>query len=94
MKTQRRKRPAVVEKVVAVAPPMIFSSDLLTPEEEREVLRRNLKLGVRREGQGAVARTEFDVLEHAPVGGYYTPSMLTGAGCVEQLPGSTPIRVD
>jgi MoxR-like ATPase len=42
--------------------------DYPTPEEEREVLRRNLKLGVRREDQGAVARTEFDVLEHAPVG--------------------------
>lgn len=42
--------------------------DYPSPEEEREVLRRNLKLGVRREDQGAVARTEFDVLEHAPVG--------------------------
>src|SRR5437764_9073587 len=37
-------------------------------DQEREVLRRHLKLGVRREDQGAVARTEFDVLEHAPVG--------------------------
>jgi MoxR-like ATPase len=36
--------------------------------EEREVLRRNLKLGVRREDKGAVARTEFDVLDHEPVG--------------------------
>ncbi len=36
--------------------------------EEREVLKRNLKLGVRREDRGAVARTEFDVLEGAPVG--------------------------
>jgi MoxR-like ATPase len=42
--------------------------DYPTPEEEREVLRRNLKLGVRREDQGAVALTEFDVLDHAPVG--------------------------
>src|SRR5215470_7409282 len=32
-------------------------------EEEREVLRRNMNLGVRDEEQGAVARTEFDVLE-------------------------------
>ena len=39
-----------------------------TPAEEREVLMRNAKLGIRREGGGAVARTEFDVLEHQPVG--------------------------
>ena len=39
-----------------------------TPEEEREVLMRNARLGIRREGSGAVARTEFDVLEHSPVG--------------------------
>ena len=39
-----------------------------TPDEEREVLMRNAKLGIRREGGGAVARTEFDVLEHRPVG--------------------------
>ena len=35
----------------------------LQPEEEKEVLRRNTRLGVRREGKGAVARTEFDVLD-------------------------------
>jgi len=35
----------------------------LKPEEEKEVLRRNTKLGVRRDGKGAVARTEFDVLD-------------------------------
>jgi len=34
------------------------------------------------------------LLEHAPAGGYYTPSMLMGARCVEELPGSTAIRVD
>jgi MoxR-like ATPase len=39
-----------------------------TPDEEREVLRRNMALGVRRDGAGAVARTEFDVLEDEPVG--------------------------
>lgn len=39
-----------------------------TTEEEREVLRRNMQLGVRREDKGAVAKTEFDVMEHAPVG--------------------------
>jgi MoxR-like ATPase len=39
-----------------------------TVDEEREVLKRNMALGVKREGGGAVARTEFDVLEDEPVG--------------------------
>ncbi len=39
-----------------------------TPDEEREVLRRNMGLGIRRDGDGAVARTEFDVLDDRPVG--------------------------
>jgi MoxR-like ATPase len=39
-----------------------------TPAEEREILRRNMALGVRREDKGAIARTEFDVLEGGPVG--------------------------
>ena len=40
MKTQRKKRqPAPVEPIVVGSPPTtIFSSDLLTPEEERELL--------------------------------------------------------
>jgi short subunit dehydrogenase-like uncharacterized protein len=42
---------------------------------------------------GMIMAVKF-LLEHAPAGGYYTPSMLMGARCVEQLPGSTPIRVD
>jgi MoxR-like ATPase len=38
-------------------------------EEEKEILRRNAALGVRRaDAGGAVARTEFDVLDHAPAG--------------------------
>jgi MoxR-like ATPase len=39
-----------------------------TMDEERQVLRRNLALGIRREGQGAVANTEFDVVPTQPVG--------------------------
>ena len=39
MKTRRRKRQPVTEEPTAVTPPTtIFSSDLLTPEEERELL--------------------------------------------------------
>lgn len=41
-----------------------------TLEQEAEVLRRNLNLGLKKDGEGhAVARTEFDVLDHQPVGG-------------------------
>src|SRR6516225_7749206 len=42
--------------------------DYPTADQEREVLRRNMQLGVRREDRGAVARTEFDVLDKEPVG--------------------------
>ena len=39
MKARRRKRqPAQEDAAVSVVPPTIFSSDLLTPEEERELL--------------------------------------------------------
>jgi len=38
MKTRRRKRQPVHEEPTASAPTTIFSSDLLTPEEERELL--------------------------------------------------------
>ncbi len=40
----------------------------LTTEQEKEVLRRNAALGVRRDGKGAVARTEFDVLGEQDTG--------------------------
>jgi len=49
--------------------------------------------GYRLTADGTIMAVKF-LLEHAPAGGYYTPSMLMGARCVEQLPGSTPIRVD
>jgi RNA polymerase primary sigma factor len=38
MKTRRRKRQPVPEETPGAAPTTIFSSDLLTPEEERELL--------------------------------------------------------
>ena len=41
-----------------------------TRDEESEVLRRNLALGLKKDEAGhAVARTEFDVMSHEPVGG-------------------------
>lgn len=39
-----------------------------TVDEERDILKRNLQLKVRREGAGAVAQTEFDVMDDRPVG--------------------------
>ncbi len=42
--------------------------DYPAPDEEREVLKRNMKLGIRRQERGAVVRTEFDVLDDKPVG--------------------------
>jgi MoxR-like ATPase len=42
--------------------------DYPTPAEEREILKRNIGLGVRREEKGAIARTEFDILDEKPVG--------------------------
>src|SRR5213082_491375 len=38
MKAQRRKRRVAPGSTVAIVPTTIFSSDLLTPEEERELL--------------------------------------------------------
>ncbi len=42
--------------------------DYPTTTEEKEILIRNAALGIRRADGGAVARTEFEVLEHDPVG--------------------------
>ena len=41
---------------------------------------------------GTIMAVQY-LLTNAPSGGYYTPSMLLGARWVEQLPGSTSIRV-
>lgn len=53
------------------------------PEDEREVLRRNTRLGVRREDRGAIARTEFDVLEQSPVG--TTDRLITAMESVQDV---------
>jgi MoxR-like ATPase len=37
-------------------------------DEEEEILKRNLKLGLHRSGKGAVARTEFDSIDGGAVG--------------------------
>jgi short subunit dehydrogenase-like uncharacterized protein len=48
--------------------------------------------GYRLTADGTVMAVQF-LLNAAPSGGYYTPSMLMGSHCVEQLPGSTSIRL-
>lgn len=40
-----------------------------TPDEEEEVLKRNLKLGLTKGAKGAVRKNEFDTIEGGPVGG-------------------------
>jgi MoxR-like ATPase len=45
-----------------------------TADEEKEILRRNAALRVRREEKGAIVETEFDVMSREPVG---TPDDLT-----------------
>ncbi len=42
--------------------------DYPKPDEEKEVLRRNMQLGIQREDRGAIARTEFDTIDDRPVG--------------------------
>ena len=64
---------AVVQKIRAKLPTtkillLAIFPRRAKPTEEREVLKRNMVLGVRREDKGAIARTEFDVLEGSPVG--------------------------
>jgi short subunit dehydrogenase-like uncharacterized protein len=49
--------------------------------------------GYRLTADGTIMAVQY-LLTNAPSGGYYTPSMLLGSRCVEQLPGSTCISVE
>ena len=49
--------------------------------------------GYRLTADGTIMAVQ-SLLNAAPSGGYYTPSMLMGARCVERLPGSTSISVE
>ena len=70
-----------------------FWGEVRNSTGERRTARLETANGYRLTADGMIMAVKF-LLEHAPAGGYYTPSMLMGARCVEQLPGSTPIRVD
>ena len=56
-----------------------------TSSEEEEILRRNLKLGVKREGAGAVARSEFDMIQQNAIG--------TQADLVDAMEAANAIHV-
>ena len=56
---------------------------------ERHTARLETANGYRLTADGMIMAVKF-LLKHGPAGGYYTPSMLMGARCVEQSPGSTP----
>ncbi len=47
---------------------LLHRLDYPTPDEERQILRRNMELGIQRDDRGAVARTEFDIVDDEPVG--------------------------
>ena len=54
-----------------------------TPEDEREVLKRNVGLGIERRDGGAVVQTEFDVLAHEPVGS--SEELIAAMECVHSV---------
>jgi short subunit dehydrogenase-like uncharacterized protein len=60
---------------------------------ERRTAKLETANGYRLTADGTIMAVQY-LLTNAPSGGYYTPSMLLGARCVERLPGSTSIRVE
>ena len=53
------------------------------PEDEKELLRRNVNLGVRREDKGAVAQTEFDMMSDEAVGS--SDEIVAAMECVHEV---------
>jgi short subunit dehydrogenase-like uncharacterized protein len=60
---------------------------------ERRTAKLETANGYRLTADGTIMAVQY-LLTNVPSGGYYTPSMLLGPRCVEQLPGSTSIRVE
>jgi short subunit dehydrogenase-like uncharacterized protein len=67
-----------------------FWGEVCNAAGERRTARLETANGYGLTAEGTIMAVKF-LLEHAPAGGYYTPSMLMGRRCVEQLAGSTPI---
>ena len=57
--------------------------DYPTPDDEREILRRNMALGVRRKDHGAIAVTEFDIIDETPLGS--TDQLVAAMEAVHQV---------
>jgi short subunit dehydrogenase-like uncharacterized protein len=60
---------------------------------ERRTAQLETANGYRLTADGTIMAVQY-LLTNAPPGGYYTPSILLGPRCVEQLPGSTSIRLE
>ena len=60
---------------------------------ERRTAKLETTNGYRLTADGTIMAVQY-LMTNTPPGGYYTPSMLLGARCVERLPGSTSIRVE
>src|SRR5207253_2934277 len=58
---------------------------------ERRTAKLETANGYRLTADGTMMAVQY-LLPNAPPGGYYTPSMLLGARCVERLPGSTSVH--
>lgn len=54
-----------------------------SPDDEREVLKRNAGLGIQRRDGGAVVETEFDVLDREPVG--HSDDLIAAMEAVHQV---------
>jgi short subunit dehydrogenase-like uncharacterized protein len=70
-----------------------FWGDVSNAAGKHRMARLETANGYHLTADGTIMAVKFP-LDHALAGGRYTPSMLMGARCMEQLPGSTPIRVD
>jgi MoxR-like ATPase len=62
---------------------MLHRLEYPTREDETQILKRNAALGIRVEEKGAIAKTEFDVMEHAPVGS--TQELVTAMQAVQNI---------
>jgi short subunit dehydrogenase-like uncharacterized protein len=70
-----------------------FWGEVRNAAGERRAARLETANGYRLTVDGTIMAAKY-LLAQAPEGGYTTPSMLMGARCVEQLPGSTAIRME
>src|SRR5437764_3890688 len=90
MKTRRRKRQAVPEETSTAAPTTIFSSDLLTPEEERELLADFWE--TKSELVRVLIRTFARLRQHRPALEPWPMAQFIRDHCIEDARGTAPVR--